>query len=113
MTGLYIIEEFEKVVPSIYDFWVIFSFFISFIFVLGFWAKALDEGTFSILGKIYWGLAFFSCFMLIVLPLYFCNKCSTYPAYKAIITPEIDMEKFNEKYEILNKENDVYIIKEK
>lgn len=57
MAGLYIIEEFEKVVPSIYDFWVIFSFFISLISILGFWAKALEEGTLSILGKIYWGLA--------------------------------------------------------
>lgn len=113
MTGLYIIEEFEKAIPSIYNFWVIFSFFISLIFILGFWTKALDEGTLSILGKVYWSLTFFSCFMLIVLPLYFCNKCPTYPAYKAIITSEIDMEKFNEKYEILSKENDVYIIKEK
>ena len=113
MTGLYIIEEFEKVIPSIYDFWVIFSFFISLIFVFCFWTKALDEGTLSILGKIYWSLAFFGCFMLIVLPLYFCNKCPTYPAYKAIITSEIDMEKFNEKYEIVDEKNDIYTIKEK
>ena len=36
----------------------------------------------------------------------------TYPVCKAIITPEINQEQFYKKYEIIDKENDLYIIKE-
>lgn len=34
------------------------------------------------------------------------------PAYKAIITPGLNQEEFNKNYEIINKENDICIIKE-
>lgn len=110
MPGLYIIEQITQETLSIWSLWGILAFIIGMFFAFLFWYLAMD--SWDTIQNIWFSLLMISCVIMIFGPIICFSKVPTYSAYKAIITPEINQEQFYKKYEIIDKENDLYIIKE-